>query len=539
MAVSPTSADYLIVGAGSAGSALAFRLAQAGHEVIVIEHGGRGRNVLIDMPAALSYPMNMSLFDWGYFSEPEKHLNNRRMACPRGKAWGGSSAINGMVYVRGHRRDYDHWQESGAEGWSYRHVLPYFLRMETSHGGQTGWRGEDGPLHVTRAPHDNPLHPAFIAAGKEAGLGFTADYNGENPEGFCHFEQTVYRGIRWSAARAYLRPAAQLPNFRLLRGLVQKICFDGATATAVEVLRNGEPLRLTATREIILSASSINSPKILMLSGVGDAEALRALSIPVIADRKGVGKNLQDHLEAYIQQRCTRPVTLNRKLDLLSKALIGARWLFFRDGDGATNHFQSGAFLTSPNADYADIQFHFLPGAIRYDGKQASAGDGFQAHVGSMRSPSRGEVSLRDAKPDTPPVIQFNYMSHDEDWTRFRHCIHLAREVFAQPAMAEFCGTPIAPAGDQDADLDDYIRNAAESAYHPCGTCKMGSPDDPGAVVDPDCRVIGVERLRVVDSSIFPRITYGNLNAPSIMVGEKAADHILGKVLPPDSRPLN
>ena len=532
------AADYVIVGAGSAGCALAYRLAKAGRDVLLVEYGGRDGafwNWKINMPAALSYPMNMRRYDWGFATEAEEGMGGRKMACPRGKVWGGSSAVNGMVYVRGHAGDFDYWEKSGARGWSYADVLPYFMRMETAPGGQSGWRGGSGPLHITRG-REHPLHDAFIAAGKEAGFPFTEDYNGETQEGFCRFERTVYKGIRWSAARAYLRPAMRLENFRLARGFARRLVFDKTRAVAAEIQTGGGIQNITARREIILSASSINSPKLLMLSGIGCEKELSKHGIAVVANRPGVGENLQDHLEAYVQQRCKKPVSLNRKLGLFSKARIGAEWLLFQTGDGATNHFESGAFLRSPGADYPDIQFHFLAAAIRYDGKAAADGDGFQAHAGPMRSAARGFVKLRDANPESPPRIKFNYMSGENDWRDFRRCIRTAREVFSQKSMAEFSGAPLAPAGDSDSELDDYIRNEAESAYHPCGTCKMGAEDDRGAVVDSDCRVLGAENLRVVDSSIFPRITYGNLNAPSIMVGEKAAAHILGEKLPPDPR---
>ncbi|MGI9305729.1 MAG: choline dehydrogenase [Gammaproteobacteria bacterium] len=532
-------ADYIIVGAGSAGCALALRLAEAGHEVLLVEYGGRDGNILnwkINMPAALSYPMNMPRYDWGYSTEEESLMGGRRLACPRGKVWGGSSAINGMVYVRGHAGDFNFWEQSGARGWSYADVLPYFIRMENAHGGQAEWRGDAGPVHITREAQCNPLHEAFIAAGAEAGFPRTEDYNGEHQEGFCRFERTIYRGVRWSAARAYLRPALRMPNVRIMRALARRIIFDKTRAVALEAEAGGKVFNIAARREIILSASAINSPKLLMLSGIGCAKTLAKLGINAVADRPGVGQNLQDHLEVYVQQRCKKPLSLNRKLGLFSKARIGAQWLLSQTGDGATNHFESGAFISSPDADYPDTQFHFLPAAIRYDGKAAADGDGFQAHAGAMRSAARGWVKLRDANPASAPRIWFNYMSGENDWRDFRRCIRTAREVFSQKAMAEFTGAPIAPAGDADSDLDDYIRCEAESAYHPCGTCKMGAPDDPLAVVDSDCRVLGAENLRVADSSIFPRITYGNLNGPSIMTGEKAAAHILNQKLPPDAR---
>ncbi|WP_420404536.1 choline dehydrogenase [Nisaea sp.] len=526
-------ADFVIVGSGSAGAVMADRLSADGkHSVIVIEYGGTDIGPFIQMPAALSYPMNMRRYDWGYESEPEPFLGGRRLACPRGKVIGGSSSINGMVYVRGHARDYDHWAEQGAKGWAYKDVAPYFERMETSHGGQEGWRGTDGPLHVSRGPRRNPLYHAFVEAGRQAGFELTEDYNGEKQEGFGPMEMTVHNGRRWSAANAYLKPALKRPNLTLVNGLARKVKFDGKRATGVEISRGGTVETVTANREVILAASSINSPKLLKLSGIGPAAELAGHGIEVLADRPGVGANLQDHLELYIQQECTQPISLYSKLNLVSKGLIGLEWLLFKSGLGATNHFESAAFLRSkPGVEYPDIQYHFLPVAIRYDGKAPAKSHGFQAHVGPMRSKSRGSVTLRSADPMDAPRIQFNYMSHADDWADFRHCIRLTREIFGQTAFDPFRGREIAP-GDHvasDEALDDFIRDAVESAYHPCGTCRMGAADDPKAVVDPENRVIGVEGLRLADSSIFPRIPNGNLNGPSIMVGEKASDHILGK----------
>jgi choline dehydrogenase len=534
-------ADYVIVGAGSAGAALAYRLSENGrHSVIVLEHGGTDAGPLIQMPAALSYPMNMSRYDWGYQSEPEPHLGGRQLACPRGKVIGGSSSINGMVYVRGHALDYEGWAQSGARGWAYRDVLPYFMRMESNHGGQADWRGTDGPLHVTRGPQKNPLFTAFREAGRQAGYPVTADYNGEQQEGFGPMEMTVWRGRRWSAANAYLRPALKRPNVRLVRGLALRVAFDGAKATGVVFEQGGQQKVLSATREVILSASSINSPKLLMLSGIGPAEHLREHGIDVRADRPGVGQNLQDHLELYLQMTCLQPISLYSHLNLFSKAMIGAQWLFTKTGHGATNHFEAAAFIRSAaGVPYPDIQYHFLPVAIRYDGKAPAKAHGFQAHVGPMRSPSRGRVQLTSADAKADPSILFNYMSTDKDWADFRTCIRLTREIFAQPAFEPFAGPEIAPGADvqDDAALDDFIREAVESAYHPCGTCRMGDPEDSRSVVDPQGRVIGVDALRVVDSSIFPQITNGNLNGPSIMVGEKMADDILGgSMLTPDDR---
>lgn len=534
-------ADFVVVGAGSAGCALAARLSEDGrHDVIVLEHGGSDAGPFIQMPAALSYPMNMSLYDWGYRTEPEPHLGGRRLVAPRGKVIGGSSSINGMVWVRGHPRDFDLWAQRGARGWSFADVAPYFERLECWHGGDSEWRGADGPVHVTRGPRQNPLYHAFVEAGREAGFETTDDYNGEKQEGFGPFEQTVWRGGRWSAANAYLKPALKRRNLTLRRGLARRVVIEEGRATAVEIERGGEVSLVRARREVILAASAFNSPKLLILSGIGPGEHLAEHGVPVVADRPGVGGNLQDHLEVYVQQRCLQPITLYSSLNLFSKALIGAQWLFGRSGPGTTNHFESCAFVRSgPGVEYPDIQFHFLPVAIRYDGRAPVPDHGFQAHVGPMRSPSRGTVRLADADPRTPPVIRFNYMSHQKDWQDFRHCIRLTREIFRQPAFQPYAGEEIAPGADvqTDDEIDAFVREEVESAYHPCGTCRMGAADDRRSVVDPEGRVIGVERLRVADSAIFPEITNGNLNAPSIMVGEKIADHALGRSpLPPVNR---
>lgn len=528
-------AEFVIVGAGSAGCAMAYRLAKAGRKVIVIEHGGTDAGPLIQMPAALSYPMNMARYDWGYSSEPEPHLGGRRLVCPRGKVIGGSSSINGMVYVRGHAQDFDHWEEVGARGWAYSDVLPYYKRMENwhdgGHGGDPAWRGTDGPLHVSRGERSNPLFQAFVDAGSQAGYQVTGDYNGEQQEGFGPMEQTVWKGRRWSAANAYLRPAQKTGNVELVRALAQRVVIVDGRATGVEVLRGGAVEVIEAEREVILAASSINSPKLLMLSGIGPAAHLAEHGIDVVADRPGVGANLQDHLEMYIQMAASQPITLYKHWNLISKAVIGAQWLFTKTGMGASNQFESAGFIRSKaGIPYPDIQFHFLPIAVRYDGQAAAEGHGFQAHTGPMRSRSRGAVTLRSGNPADDPVIRFNYMSQPEDWEEFRTCIRLTREIFAQDAFKPFVKHEIQPGVDfqSDAELDEVIREHAESAYHPCGTCRMGRADDLHAVVDPEAKVIGVEGLRVADSSIFPRITNGNLNAPSIMVGEKVSDHLLG-----------
>ena len=538
-------ADFVIVGSGSSGSALASRLSEDGkNSVLVLEYGGTDTSPLIQMPGALSFPMNMPRYDWGYFSEPEPHLGGRKLACPRGKVIGGSSSINGMVYVRGHAGDYDNWSDTGAEGWSYADVLPYFLRMENWHdsgqGGDPEWRGKNGPLHITRGKRDIPLHKAFVDAGIQAGFELTKDYNGEQQEGFSPMEQTVWKGQRWSAANAYLKPALKRSNLDLHNCLARRIIMDGKRAVGVEVQRGSDVYIVHARREVIIAASAINSPKLLMLSGIGPAAHIKETGINVIADRPGVGQNLQDHLELYIQQACTQPITLFKYWNLFGKMRVGIEWLLNKSGPGASNAFETCAFLRSkPGVSYPDIQYHFLPIAVRYDGQAAAEGHGFQAHVGPMRSASRGSIRLNSSNPEDKPKIVFNYMSQPQDWEDFRHCIRLTRSIFGQPAFDPFRGKEIQPGIDvqSDEELDTFISEHVESAYHPCGTCKIGRSDDPMAVVDPECRVIGVDSLRVVDSSIFPRIPNGNLNGPSIMVGEKGADHILGRApLPKDNR---
>ncbi|WP_435163750.1 choline dehydrogenase [Falsirhodobacter sp. 1013] len=531
--------DYVIVGAGSAGCALAYRLAEAGKTVTVIEHGGSDWGPFIQMPGALSFPMNMPRYDWGLKSQPEPHLNGRQLVTPRGKVIGGSSSINGMVYVRGHARDFDHWADAGAEEWSFADVLPYFRRMETWHGPNpdgSDWRGDRGPLHVTRGPRRNPLFNAFIAAGEEAGYPLTQDYNGKQQEGFGPMEATIWKGRRWSAANAYLRPALRTGRVILLRAFAQRVILEGTRAVGVEVRRKNRVQVIRAGQEVILCASSLNTPKLLMLSGIGEGGHLSQHGIPVVADRPGVGANLQDHLEVYMQFAALQPNTLFRYWNLPGKMRVGLQWISLHTGLGASNQFEACGFIRSrAGIEYPDIQYHFLPLAVRYDGKAAAEGHGFQVHVGPMRSKSRGRVTLASADPAADPVIRFNYMSHPDDWAEFRSCIRLTREVFAQPAMAPHVKHEIQPgsAVQSDAEIDAFIREHAESAYHPCGTARMGRADDPLAVVDPEGRVIGVDGLRVADSSIFPRITNGNLNGPSIMVGEKIADHILSRRLPP------
>ncbi len=529
--------DYIVIGSGSAGSTLAYRLGEAGKKVLVIEQGGTDMGPLIQMPAALSYPMNMPIYDWGFATEPEPHLGGRRLVTPRGRVIGGSSSINGMVYVRGHARDYDTWDQMGAQGWSYADVLPYFQRMENWHGdtGDASFRGHDGPLHITRGPRKNPLFDAFIEAGRQAGYPVTPDYNGQSQEGFGAMEATIWKGRRWSVASAYLRPAMEAGNVSLIRAFARRVVIENGRAVGVEIERGGQIEVIRAQSEVIVSASSLNTPKILMLSGIGDGAHLADHGIPLVAHRPGVGANLQDHLEIYMQFQALHPITLYKYWNIWGKALIGAQWLLTKKGLGASNQFEACGFIRSrAGVDYPDIQYHFLPIAVRYDGKASAVGHGFQVHTGPMRSKSRGSVTLRSSDPKSAPKILFNYMSQPSDWDDFRSAVRLTREVFDQPAMRAHVKSEIQPGMDlqSDAELDGFMRDHAESAYHPCGTARMGHRDDPMAVVDSDCRVIGVEGLRVADSSIFPQITNGNLNGPSIMTGEKAADHILGRKLP-------
>ena len=539
------AADYIIVGAGSAGCVLADRLSADGtHQVVLLEYGGSDRSIFIQMPAALAYPMNTKRWNWGYESEPEPHLNNRRLNCPRGKGLGGSSSINGLVYVRGNALDFERWKEDeGATGWGYADVLPYFKRAEGRAEGGNEYRGGDGPLSTSYGPLDNPLHQAWLDAAQQAGYALTEDYNGYAQEGFGRMDMTVRDGTRCSAAKAYLYEARKRPNLKVIeRALVTRILFEGTRAIGVEYERAGQLHQLRAAREVILSGGPINSVQLLKLSGIGPADELQQHGIKVRADRPGVGANLQDHLEFYFQMACTQPITLYGKANLLGKAMVGAQWLFGRSGLGASNQFESCGFIRSrAGIKYPDIQYHFFPMAINYDGSSLATEHGFQAHVGPMRSKSRGTVTLKSADPHDKPKILFNYMSHPDDWAEMRACVRLTREIFQQPAFAPFRGREIQPGADivTDAQIDAFIAEHVESALHPSCTCKMGSPRDPMAVVDPELRVIGVQGLRVVDSGVMPAITTGNLNAPTIMIGEKGADHILGKpMLAPSNAPF-
>ena len=536
--------DYIIVGAGSAGCVLANRLSEnPKHKVLLLETGGSDKSIFIKMPTALSIPMNTDKYAWQFNTEKEPYLNNREMHCPRGKVLGGSSSINGMVYVRGHAKDFDEWEAHGAEGWNYQACLPYFQKAETWYKGNDAYRGGSGELGVNNGNEmKNPLYTAFIKAGEQAGYDITSDYNGKQQEGFGPMHMTVKDGVRSSASREYLDPVKSRKNLTIVTGaLVTKVVLEDKVAKGVEYVVNGKAETAAASHEVILSAGSIGSPHILQLSGIGDRDILEKAGVDVKHHLPGVGQNLQDHLEFYFQYKCKQPITLNRKLGLISKGLIGARWLLNRSGLGATNHFESCAFIRSKaDVEWPDIQYHFLPAAIRYDGKSAFDGDGFQVHVGHNKPKSRGSVTLQSANPTVPPKILFNYLQHPDDIEGFRACVRLTREIIAQSAFDDFRDGEIQPGEhiQTDEEIDAFVREAVESAYHPSCSCKMG--EDEMAVVDSQTNVHGIEGLRVVDSSIFPTIPNGNLNAPTIMVAEKAADIILGKpALPPQNVPVD
>ena len=541
--------NYVVIGAGSAGAIVAARLSEDPNvTVALIEAGGSDRSLFIRMPTALSIPMNMPKYNWGYESNPEPFVNNRRLDCPRGKVLGGSSSINGMAFVRGNPRDFDQWEACGAAGWNYASCLPYFKKMESWMHGADEYRGGAGPIHVNAGNNMalNPLYQAFIDAGIEAGYPHTQDYNGHQQEGFGQKHMNVAKGVRQSTAFTYLKAARHRPNLTVLsHALVDKILFseDASEPCAVGVRYQsaGRTIDVMASEEVICCAGSIGSPSVLQRSGIGPAAVLEEAGVAVRLDSPGVGENLQDHLEVYFQYECLQPVSLNQKLNNWSKALIGARWVLSRKGLGATNHFESCGFIRSrAGLQQPNIQYHFLPGAMRYDGRAAFEGDGYQVHVGPNKPHSRGCVAIRSTNPAEAPSIQFNYLQHEQDRIDWRDTIRLTREVLQQNALAPFRGNEIQPGMhvESDEQIDEWVRANVESAYHPSCSVKLGADDDPLAVLNGECRVRGVKNLRVVDSSIFPTITNGNLNAPTMMVAERAADLIRGRSLPPESAPV-
>jgi len=527
--------DFVIVGGGSAGSALANRLsADPGTSVLVLEAGRTDFiwDPLIHMPAALSMPIGNPLYDWRYASEPEPHMNGRRVHHARGKVLGGSSSINGMIFQRGNPLDFERWAaDPGMQSWSHAHCLPYFRRMETCTAGADAWRGGDGPLVLERGPATNPLFDAFFRAAEEAGYPRTDDVNGYRQEGFARFDRNVHRGRRLSAARAYLHPVMHRPNLTVRTlSTATRVVFEGNRAVGVEYVQKGRGTQTVRAGEVVLSGGAINTPQLLQLSGVGNAEWLRPLGLDVVADLPGVGANLQDHLEVYVQFACRQPVAVDPHISWLRKLGVGAEWLFKRTGIGATNHFEGGGFCRSnDDVDYPNLMFHFLPMAIRYDGTAPSTGLGYQVHVGPMYSDARGTVRIRSRDPRQPPALQFNYLSTDQDRREWVEAIRVARRILNQAAFADYNGGEISPGPrvETDAEILDWVRRDAETALHPTCTAKMGT--GPDAVLDPgSMRVHGVAGLRVVDASVFPYVTNGNTYAPTMMVAEKSADLILG-----------
>jgi choline dehydrogenase len=537
--------DFVIIGGGSAGSALANRLsADPANRVAVLEAGRPDYrwDVFIHMPAALTFPIGNRHYDWRYESEPEPFLGGRRIYHARGKVLGGSSSINGMIFQRGNPLDYQRWAaDQGMAAWDYAHCLPYFKKMENCLAGGDDYRGTDGPLVLERGPAASPLFGAFFAAVTQAGYSLTSDVNGYRQEGFAPFDRNVHRGRRLSAARAYLHPVLGRSNLTVAcRAFVTKIIFRGQRAVGVEFFRNGTPQRIRAG-EIILCGGAINSPQLLQLSGVGSAGRLRELGIDVVADLPGVGQNLQDHLEVYVQHASKLPVSVAPALKWRNRPLVGARWLFLRSGPGATNHFEGGGFARSnDDVAYPNLMFHFLPIAIRYDGSAPAGGHGYQVHIGPMYSDSRGSVQITSADPAVHPALRFNYLSTPTDLREWVEAIRIARDILSQPAFEPYSAGELSPGPGvtTDEQVLGWVRRDAETALHPSCTCRMGTGE--GAVVDPaTMRVHGLDGLRVVDASVMPYVTNGNIYAPVMMIAEKAADLILGRApLPPTDVPF-
>jgi choline dehydrogenase len=538
--------DFIVVGGGSAGSALANRLsADPATRVLVLEAGRPDYlwDVFIHMPAALTFPIGSKFYDWAYTSQPEPGLNGRSIYHARGKVLGGSSSINGMIFQRGNPMDYQRWAaDPGMADWDYAHCLPYFKRMETCLAGADEYRGGDGPLILERGPATSTLFKAFFAAVQEAGYPLTDDVNGYRQEGFAAFDRNIHRGRRLSAARAYLHPVMNRPNLDVTcRAYATRILFEGNRAVGVEFSHGKGPARLVRGTEIILSGGAINTPQLLQLSGVGNADALRALGIHVVADLPGVGENLQDHLEVYVQYASKLPVSVAPAMKWHNRPMVGAKWLFLRSGPGATNHFEGGGFVRS-NEDvaYPNLMYHFLPIAIRYDGSSPAGGHGYQVHIGPMYSDSRGSVMITSRDPAVHPALRFNYMSTPTDLREWAEAIRITRSILNQPAFAEFNGGELSPGPgvSTDEEILDWVRKDAETALHPSCTAKMGTGE--GSVTDPaSMRVHGLDGLRVVDASVMPYITNGNIYAPVMMIAEKSADLILGNTpLPPEQVPF-